>query len=402
MTICRFFLEGRCRYGNSCRNEHILSENRVFFGQNLRELEGNKGRINNYVISEEGIREDLGKNHPEWIFTSYGTGKGQANLISGKDISPEELRAFAYECAENMKFYDYKNKVERMTREMEDLRRNMIKNLRKTCKIANDINNGKFSGNVDVLFSNSQASKTVISEISMFLSRKPLERSFTESNRFFRENREDNFSILGKGNSTMENLFNKNDTKTISFGSNISNIPSFGVSNFSMAPIKPIFNNIMSNQNPSNFNNNSAFQMDSQMSNSPINPSTQVSCQSNIFNPTQIQSAFNSQTTFHQQPTIFNSSKENNSKTNDLIFPPKKTFESTFIFQQNSQEFSKNSPSIHNSQYTNHIEVVLLNQGAPDPLSESDLPAYALKEFKSHIFTLGKIPEMEPPLSLRG
>ncbi|EMR08413.1 hypothetical protein PNEG_03249 [Pneumocystis murina B123] len=355
--------------------------------------------------AEDIIKDDLGKSHPKWLFTCYGTGKGHPNLISGKDISPEELRAFAYECAENMNLNDYKNKVERLTQEIQELRRNMVKNSRKTCKIASDLFNGKFSGNIDALFSNFFSSKSFISEFSTFSSRIPLQARFTEHNTSFKENKDTNFSILGKANPSMQNLFNKNDTQGSSFHSNISDIPSFGVPSFSMIPIKPVFNNILSNQNPSSFSNNSSFQVDSQMSNSPSNASTYVFCQSNIFNPTQMQSAFNSQSTFHQQPFVFNSSnssERNHSKANDIIFPPKKTFESTFTFQQKPQEFSKSSPSIHNSQYTNHIEIVLLNQGAPDPLSESDLPAYALEEFKAHIFTLGKIPEMEPPLSLRG
>lgn len=199
--------------------------------------------------------------------------------------------------------------------------------------------------------------------------------------------------MLGKADPSMQNLFSKNGTQGSSFHYNVSDTPSFGTPNFSMAHIKPVFNNILSNQNPSDFNSNSAFQIDSQMSNSPSNTSTPVFCQSNIFNPTHMQSAFNSQSGF--QPFVFNPSnlsEENHSKANDM----------TFTFQQKPQEFSKDPPPIHHSQYRNHIQVVLLDQGAPDPLSESDLPAYALEEFKAHIFTLGKIPEMEPPLSLRG
>lgn len=60
-------------------------------------------------MSESLIEDDLGKDHPQWPFTCYGTGKGHPNLISGKDISPEELRTVAYKYMENMDFYGYVN-----------------------------------------------------------------------------------------------------------------------------------------------------------------------------------------------------------------------------------------------------------------------------------------------------
>jgi len=59
--------------------------------------------------SEESIRRDLqhGIDKPEWPLSSYGPAKHEPNLISGLDMSTEEMRAQAYAARTTGNLADY-------------------------------------------------------------------------------------------------------------------------------------------------------------------------------------------------------------------------------------------------------------------------------------------------------
>ncbi|KAG4304571.1 hypothetical protein PORY_001964 [Pneumocystis oryctolagi] len=401
MVVCRFFLEGRCRFGDYCRNEHVTTKKSGFFGQNKPFQGGFKPTIINHSISESLIEDDLGKDHPQWPFTCYGTGKGHPNLISGKDISPEELRAFAYKYMENMDFYGYKNSVEKLSQEIQELRNNMTKNSRKACRIAIDILNGKFSGNIDSIFSNAFSSNSFTSAFSVF-SNQTQASFFTHEQIQFGTN-QSSFSTntaFPVQSSAFEKtkpfspLFNKNNAFNSPFCSNSSNTLSFGTPSFSLTTAssnEPMFKNTSFIQKPISFGNNHDPPKVHQSSYSTLNIPTSAFSQFNNFNPAQEQSLFNCKSIFNQQSSVFGTSHTFQANTTPVP---------TFTFQSNTHMLEDSFP-VSNQQHTGNTKIILLNQGTLDSLSESDLSESALEAFKARTFTLGKIPEIEPPLSLR-
>lgn len=100
MVVCRFFAESTCKYGSTCRNEHI--RNGVVYKTAYQAGSGGGGRQGGYRGPQTGghdrraiatsIQEDI-KEAPEWPFSAYGVPglHNGANLIPG-DISFEEVR----------------------------------------------------------------------------------------------------------------------------------------------------------------------------------------------------------------------------------------------------------------------------------------------------------------------
>lgn len=85
MTVCLYFLQGRCKFGNSCKNEHPQT----------RPGSGNvAGAAYTVPFSQDGMAKDLTPNNekPIWPMSSFGPAKYEPTIIAGLDISPEELR----------------------------------------------------------------------------------------------------------------------------------------------------------------------------------------------------------------------------------------------------------------------------------------------------------------------
>lgn len=61
------------------------------------------------TISQEGITKDFTPNNdkPLWPLSSYGPAKYQANLLTGLDESPEELRVRAVQAIKNGNMQEY-------------------------------------------------------------------------------------------------------------------------------------------------------------------------------------------------------------------------------------------------------------------------------------------------------
>ncbi|KAF2835831.1 hypothetical protein M501DRAFT_997503 [Patellaria atrata CBS 101060] len=156
MVVCRFFLQGNCRFGANCRNEHPSSESRSSFQnqnqnrfaalqtpphnrsnafqnppqnrnnafqnppqhrnnhssfQNLptgprrgnqdRGTERRGGRDQRdypYHLETEIIKADLTNELPIWPFSAYGPGRDAPRQLFGGELeqSPEEMRLFYY------------------------------------------------------------------------------------------------------------------------------------------------------------------------------------------------------------------------------------------------------------------------------------------------------------------
>ncbi|CAG8525896.1 2832_t:CDS:2 [Cetraspora pellucida] len=114
MTICKYYLEGRCKFGNACQNEHrqpyggnqrnTRSDiyDRISYGENnktkklVRVFVNISTTTNNKLYDERSVRADLTKDRPIYRYSVYGPAKEEPNLIDGTDYSPEELRLQYY------------------------------------------------------------------------------------------------------------------------------------------------------------------------------------------------------------------------------------------------------------------------------------------------------------------
>ncbi|KAI8391691.1 uncharacterized protein BYT42DRAFT_557731 [Radiomyces spectabilis] len=88
MVVCRFFQEGRCKFGSDCRFEHI---NPGAPGQ----WKSNSTPVTD-KYNEASIRTNLKDERPLWQLSVYGPAKEEPNLIVGTDRSPEEDRLLYY------------------------------------------------------------------------------------------------------------------------------------------------------------------------------------------------------------------------------------------------------------------------------------------------------------------
>ncbi|CEL02856.1 hypothetical protein ASPCAL04019 [Aspergillus calidoustus] len=118
MTVCSFFQQGRCKYGNRCKFEHPGQQQQTFQGGNrFGALSGGGGGFNNrgqnqqqsqnqanYGVTATDIKADLqaGKGRPDWVFSCYGPGRNAPRQLFGgpqRELSFEELRLRHYEAA---------------------------------------------------------------------------------------------------------------------------------------------------------------------------------------------------------------------------------------------------------------------------------------------------------------
>ncbi|KAK4150493.1 hypothetical protein C8A00DRAFT_36896 [Chaetomidium leptoderma] len=103
MTVCRFFQQGNCRYGNNCKFEHPpkggqqQNYNRyaAFSGQG----QSNQGMAPDAPpypgLTEEIIHRDLALELPQWILSCYGPGRDAPEQLWGgypREQSTEEIR----------------------------------------------------------------------------------------------------------------------------------------------------------------------------------------------------------------------------------------------------------------------------------------------------------------------
>ncbi|KAK9712151.1 hypothetical protein K7432_007353, partial [Basidiobolus ranarum] len=111
MAVCKFFLQGRCAFGASCRNEHRRPNESApaatttgFGAKTGWKSNTNDGFLNKAKstaltenITPQSVLEDLtDAQKPMWPFSVYSPLKTGPNLISGTDLSFEEARLQYY------------------------------------------------------------------------------------------------------------------------------------------------------------------------------------------------------------------------------------------------------------------------------------------------------------------
>lgn len=101
MAVCRFYQQGYCKFGNSCRYEHPnAGGNRNQSSNRFGSLGGtNTGTsdsaLSKYSITPEVIEKDLTSDAPQWILSAYAPGRDAPDQLFGgypREQSFEELR----------------------------------------------------------------------------------------------------------------------------------------------------------------------------------------------------------------------------------------------------------------------------------------------------------------------
>ncbi|KAG9251018.1 uncharacterized protein F5Z01DRAFT_664425 [Emericellopsis atlantica] len=100
---CTFFQQGRCRFGNQCKNEHDQDSSRQTQnrGNPFSPLgnDANQDKYAKYRINHENVRVDLQQESPSWILSAYGPGRDAPEQLFGgypREQSFEELRLHYY------------------------------------------------------------------------------------------------------------------------------------------------------------------------------------------------------------------------------------------------------------------------------------------------------------------
>ncbi|KAL1837893.1 hypothetical protein VTJ49DRAFT_3279 [Mycothermus thermophilus] len=104
MVVCKFYQQGYCRYGNSCKFEHPAKTGQQNYNR-FGALSGQQGQSSNRNagpaepsypgLTAESIERDLRYELPQWILSSYGPGKDAPEQLWGgypREQSPEEIR----------------------------------------------------------------------------------------------------------------------------------------------------------------------------------------------------------------------------------------------------------------------------------------------------------------------
>ncbi|KIV83684.1 hypothetical protein PV11_05686 [Exophiala sideris] len=122
MVVCKFFLQGNCKFGVNCRNEHPGTsynnqQNRfgaLSGGGGNRFSNNSNSRQDPWRINSADITNDLvdGKGRPKWILSAYGPGKDPpGSLLESNEYSSEEVRVRFYELASQGKQADADNEA---------------------------------------------------------------------------------------------------------------------------------------------------------------------------------------------------------------------------------------------------------------------------------------------------
>ncbi|KAK4167007.1 nucleoporin AMO1 [Cladorrhinum sp. PSN259] len=103
MVVCRFFQQGNCKFGASCRNEHPQSGGNQSGYDNrfaaLNSGQSNQGRASDVppiaALTDEIVQRDLTSELPQWILSCYGPGRDAPEQLFGglpREQSFEEMR----------------------------------------------------------------------------------------------------------------------------------------------------------------------------------------------------------------------------------------------------------------------------------------------------------------------
>ncbi|KAK3088881.1 hypothetical protein FSP39_024958 [Pinctada imbricata] len=139
MVICKFFMQGNCRYGNSCKFEHPSADNTGYAYSAQRQLFGNSGNrykwSSNDYQKQQGPKQGQGQvssadvvnviinemteweKNKMWPFSCMAFEKEAPCIPDFVDTSPEELRLAAYEALKDNNIQPYIQQVQSLSEE---------------------------------------------------------------------------------------------------------------------------------------------------------------------------------------------------------------------------------------------------------------------------------------------
>ncbi|KAK0934518.1 hypothetical protein LTR29_013928 [Friedmanniomyces endolithicus] len=162
MVVCKFFLEGRCKFGSNCKNEHPGDRNQGQQQNSFAPLGnsgggggGGGGRIDpetatgakgcpSFHLDREVLAADLDGGpkgeKPEWPLSCYGAGRdAPRQLLEGPlEQSMEEMRVLCYMAARENKLQDYLQHESALKAQAQQQTRNILNDLDSALKYVMD------------------------------------------------------------------------------------------------------------------------------------------------------------------------------------------------------------------------------------------------------------------------
>lgn len=325
MVVCKYFRQGDCKFGARCKFEHPrdlktgqsstfastvgTSTSNLFSAGNSR-----TDQARSADVTAEGIKTDLTIDRPPWPFTSYCPVKyGTSSLITGHDLSYEEVRALAYEAVANQALPAFEqnmnSKADQVNREVQAI----LGNLSQAVKVAQESNRITSTG-AQGASAFGQASITAGT-------------GHTQGNPFSLSNNK----AFGSANQGTTNPFGQSAQNALGLGHSLSGTASFGNTNAAstLGQTSPFVQDNSKKQSVFGQSPSSVFGMASQPSSAFLPSSTPATLPSNsVFGNTStgsVPSAFGQpsqpQSVFGQtmtQPSAFPFQKSSTSSVNPL------------------------------------------------------------------------------------
>ncbi|OWZ62973.1 hypothetical protein AYX15_04954 [Cryptococcus neoformans] len=133
--VCRNYLNGNCRYGNSCKFYHPP-----------RTAQSNPPTLKlPFQFTEDTIRSDLTVELPQWILSVYGAAKYEPNLIYEGELSPEELRWRSALALKEGKVQEYVREEESLVSNAKAKIASLVADLSATNKLAQKLHQMRFA-----------------------------------------------------------------------------------------------------------------------------------------------------------------------------------------------------------------------------------------------------------------
>ncbi|XP_022123742.2 nucleoporin NUP42 [Pieris rapae] len=354
MVICKYFLQGCCRFGQNCRYEHVYSS-KYSYQANTTNTSSNV--TDDQLVSQVQSDIQAALNGGQWILSCYAPYKEKACFPGLNDLSQEEARLIIYEAKANQTLEQAVMYMNNLFQETRNKYKQLLQPSAAIIKVLQSIYRGEPVSSPFELENQAFGSQA-----------KSLFRSAIQNDHFQNNTSTQTNSVFSRLGTQTSNTFNS-APKSI-FAQAAQN--TFG-------PSQP------SNLFPTQPQETAAKSLFAQASQSVFG---QQKPNANVFATDQQQSVF---TANHQAQSVFSVSPQQQNSVNPFGIPQQN--QSGNVFQQNtlsrtgsdifgiSRNAFEKAPADDENVYSK-IEL----------LSELDLEAYNSSEFE-----LGLIPELPPP-----